>query len=159
MASIGFKGAAAAKGSMTCACMKDCSCYKGVCRCVNGQQSPTGPGSFVPEEIIETSSKKGECACVCNDVGARRRSLLAIGSTPTITLASMLPGRDDVAPASPPSVLALGGAGRRLLGKCDCTQCPSPSPTPGIALSLFCGGGGGVAAGYPPPPTPPEDPS
>jgi len=110
--------------------MKDCSCYKGVCRCVDGQQSPTGPGSFVPERIIETSSKKGECACVCNDVGARRRSLLAIGSTPTITLASMLPGRDDVAPASPPSVLALGGAGRRLLGKCDCTQCPSPSPPP-----------------------------
>jgi hypothetical protein len=97
-----YRGSSADKGSQACACMKDCSCYKGVCRCVDEQQSPTGPGSFVPERIIKTSSKKGECACVCNDVGARRRSLLAIGSRPTITLASILPGRDDVAPASPP---------------------------------------------------------
>ena len=106
-----YRGSSADMGSLACACMKDCACTNGVCRCVDEQQLPTGPGSFVPRRIIKDSRKKGECVCVCNDVGTRRCSLLAIGRpkrrSETLSLASILPGRDDVAPASPPSVHSM----------------------------------------------------
>ena len=101
-----YRGSSADKGSLACACMKDCTCNRGKCFCVDEKQSPTGPGSFVPATIFKSSSKKGECACVCDDVGAQRRSLRAIERiklrSQTVSLASILPGRDEVAPASPP---------------------------------------------------------
>ena len=101
-----YRGSSADKGSLACACMKDCTCSRGTCWCVDEKQSPTGPGSFLPAKIHKSISKEGQCACVCNDVGARRRSLLAIDRpkrlSETVSLARILPGRDDVAPASPP---------------------------------------------------------
>jgi len=129
-----YRGDSASKGSIACACMKDCTC-KGdeKCWCVDPDQQPVGPGSYKTRIIIANSGKRGSCACFCNDVGARRRSLLAIGSTPTISLADLAPARNEGS-AELGSSMAAGGAVRQLMGTCDCSKCkttsPSASPSP-----------------------------
>jgi hypothetical protein len=106
-----------ATGSMACACMKQCSCTVGFkkweCRCVDANQKPVGPGSSVPTKIIVDQTKKDECACMCNDQGARRRTLLALGSSPTVTLASITTSM--------------------LQEQCDCSVCPGLEPRPTAA--------------------------
>jgi len=127
-----YRGGSASQGSMACACMKDCGCNGGKCWCLNADQQPVGPGSYTPDKIYgNKSGKRGECTCFCNDVGARRRSLLAIGSSPTVSLADvrssgssfgMVPGRHEEGPALPPLVVSVASS-RRLLEECDCTAC------------------------------------
>ena len=108
-----YRGRSASSGTLACACMKDCTCNKGTCRCANPQQQPVGPGSYVPEEILLKTSNVGECACFCNDVGARRRNLLAIGSPRTVAL-----GAGESVPrtvlAALPEYAAAGAAARQV---------------------------------------------
>ena len=40
-----YRGSSADKGSMECACMKDCTCTDSKCYCVNENQPPVGPVS------------------------------------------------------------------------------------------------------------------
>ncbi len=106
-----------ATGSMACACMKQCSCTAGYkkweCRCADANQKPVGPGTSVPTKIIVDGQKKDECACMCNDQGARRRTLLALGSSQPVTLASITTSM--------------------LQEQCDCSVCPGLEPRPTAA--------------------------
>jgi len=57
----------------SCQCMKNCACSnKKKCYCVNKEEKPipSTPGlkEFEITKIIKSSSKKGQCACVCGGV-------------------------------------------------------------------------------------------
>ena len=93
-------------GTASCSCVKQCACKDPVfstkkgeenliktweCRCVDPNQAPVGPGSAKPTAIYKDSGKGDECGCACTVSGAarrrhRRRNLLSVGSSPTISL-------------------------------------------------------------------------
>ena len=138
-----YRGSSADRGSMACACMKDCTCGRSrrhglECFCVHGDQQPVGPGPAKPASVFPRSSKMGKCACFCDDVSARRRRLLAIGGTPSVTLAHVASGASPRAnlnvgreaasaqlDVGDTVLLTIGGGGRKLLETCDCSKCAS----------------------------------
>ena len=165
-----YRGTSATKGSMDCACMKDCGCTSSwsgeKCYCVNADEQPVGPGTMKIKSIVKLSGKKGNCACRCSDAaGGRRRNLLAIEASPSVTLADAgimgLPGRAGVASASPPTPSGsfMPSSARRLLEYCDCSQCDQdPGSVCHFDDGTSCPAGpaeGGDASPSPPPPPPP----
>lgn len=42
-----YRGGSANMGEMSCSCMKDCTCNKDKCWCVDPEQQPVGPGGSV----------------------------------------------------------------------------------------------------------------